>query len=1252
MRKKSLNGKRVMAFALAFSLVLGEASAVVAAPADAETVVSEEECPVDMDIAQTSISENDGAEDNGGETDPVESEETEAEAAEDMEADQALDGSLSKVIGVKTAEQDSEYFYDENYTKRGYYTSFRSQPGISVPGKLTQDAASGLIAYAGHYYGYAAYDAATNRTTLYPNYEKIIVDGNSDAYKDAATGLYTVGGRYYISMSTYQSEDGAQHSYYCPYDEAIVAGQFQSEAEFNQQCGRYTKSDAYYADGNKYAMTPTYYEINGRSFSYRVKAGNIYYCMVSSEIFPNTSYVKFEWNPLAEPVKKTAAGQQMEVGYELEVNGQIYVGDIDAYDAAGNAHTILEAASYEYQKRMADGESVTIRVRGVYYHEENKVGTWEDGTQVGTNVYVIDATGAWSEPTGYTKQPLKTIPAVTGLKAEYQEQEYVSGYTHSLRDTASLSWQAVPQAGNYYVYKIYAKQALPDITTANFASYYYLSSSKKNSLGIKTSSTFVSGSTYLEDSLSNGYTYCYFAVVPSAATGAEYINTQSLGTIAEITSVSAPQKENLPQVTHLRIERTADGSQKLVWDPVKKNVVIYAYTAPQFPAYYNYSLQNPVRNDGNRDYHLYNDLSAAEKRAADEVYSATVTSNGNYVESASLPSGLTAGKTYYFVAYTYDPNKRNQNQIPVTYTKEVKTKNVYGVESASQETYSYYTYTPFSAPSNMVSTRKLLTKPTVYTYVTKNSVKLTMPTTWKITGYEIYRKAGKKFKKIATTTADEYTDTGLKANTSYTYKVRAYSYDLDTKLKSVSEYAIETIKTADAANISMKAVKASKTSVKLSWTKVSGATRYEIYRTNSLNADRKTYSTKYDAAGYKTYLRNERYELVKTLSKRKKSYTDKKLTEGETYKYVVMAYYKTGNKIEYVSDAESVTLELSSIKNLKAVLNGSNVKITWDKDTYATGYELEYTIYNADDSLKQVKPEKRTGKGTSCTISLATGEYVRFRARAVGKNNTYSSWTSVQEARDLAPVKGIKVAVVSKKNADGKQQTGIKVTWKPVAGAKYYKVYRSKVEGAYDKDVKLYDLANGRELIAKETNDNFYDRSTAGGFDGKRTDNNAYYEEYNEVSGSVTGTSAVDYADLPAGVTYYYTVVAYGEIPNAGKDSPVSSVQTSKAAKIVAGGLSSISVKNTKKGKVTVTFNAVEGAKKYTIYRATKKNGKYTKVATVKVTKKNKNKKSLSYTGKAVKKKTYYYKVVAEGTNALKADMDIESATLKIKVKK
>ena len=156
--------------------------------------------------------------------------------------------------------------------------------------------------------------------------------------------------------------------------------------------------------------------------------------------------------------------------------------------------------------------------------------------------------------------------------------------------------------------------------------------------------------------------------------------------------------------------------------------------------------------------------------------------------------------------------------------------------------------------------------------------------------------------------------------------------------------------------------------------------------------------------------------------------------------------------------------------------------------------------------------------------------------------------------------------------------------------------------------------------------------------------------KYNRIDGSVTGTTAYDYADFPSGVTYYYTVVAYGEAPVAGTDSPVYSNQVAKAAKVTADGINTVTLKNSKKGKVTVTFNTVPGAKKYTVYRSMKKGGKYTKVATVKVTKKNKNKKS--YTGKAVKKKTYYYKVVAEGTNELKADMNIESAVKKIKVKK
>ena len=84
-------------------------------------------------------------------------------------------------------------------------------------------------------------------------------------------------------------------------------------------------------------------------------------------------------------------------------------------------------------------------------------------------------------------------------------------------------------------------------------------------------------------------------------------------------------------------------------------------------------------------------------------------------------------------------------------------------------------------------------------------------------------------------------------------------------------------------------------------------------------------------------------------------------------------------------------------------------------------------------------------------------------------------------------------------------------------------------------------------------------------------------------------------------------------------------------------------VKITKKD-VTVSYNKVTGAKTYQIYRAEKKNGKYTLIGTTKKT---------SFADKkAKKKKTYYYKVVVNGRNELLADFTIRSSAVKIKVKK
>ena len=95
---------------------------------------------------------------------------------------------------------------------------------------------------------------------------------------------------------------------------------------------------------------------------------------------------------------------------------------------------------------------------------------------------------------------------------------------------------------------------------------------------------------------------------------------------------------------------------------------------------------------------------------------------------------------------------------------------------------------------------------------------------------------------------------------------------------------------------------------------------------------------------------------------------------------------------------------------------------------------------------------------------------------------------------------------------------------------------------------------------------------------------------------------------------------------------------------IIYGVKVAAKVKNNKKGTVTVSYNKVTGAKTYQIYRAEKKNGKYTLIGTTK---------KMSFADKkAKKKKTYYYKVVVNGRNELLADFTIRSSAVKIKVKK
>jgi len=149
----------------------------------------------------------------------------------------------------------------------------------------------------------------------------------------------------------------------------------------------------------------------------------------------------------------------------------------------------------------------------------------------------------------------------------------------------------------------------------------------------------------------------------------------------------------------------------------------------------------------------------------------------------------------------------------------------------------------------------------------------------------------------------------------------------------------------------------------------------------------------------------------------------------------------------------------------------------------------------------------------------------------------------------------------------------VKITWKKVSGAEKYKVYRSTSK-------------SGKYTLMK----------------------------------TVSGTSYIN-TSAKASTAYYYKVVAV-DTDNTAANSAYSAVvkRTCDLAR------PAVTAKSTVKKQVKLTWKKVTGAKNYVVYRATSKNGKYTKIATTT---------KVSYTNKSLKTgKTYYYKVRAIAKNS------------------
>ncbi|MEE0742352.1 MAG: hypothetical protein U0M21_08750 [Emergencia sp.] len=280
--------------------------------------------------------------------------------------------------------------------------------------------------------------------------------------------------------------------------------------------------------------------------------------------------------------------------------------------------------------------------------------------------------------------------------------------------------------------------------------------------------------------------------------------------------------------------------------------------------------------------------------------------------------------------------------------------------------------------------------------------------------YEVYRSGYRdgEYKKMYTTTSTSYTNTSANPGYTYFYKVKALTPNGASSDESnvVAQKCVE---------VKVDVTKGSSSTGKptLTWDKVNGAAKYEIYR-----------------SGYS----NGKYTKMYTTDKT--TYTNTSASPGYTYYYKVKAVSKGGTTFaESPAIKQLCYLEKPELE--KGVRGDGKPMLTWDKVPGATKYEIYRSGYSDGKYTKMYTTTKTSYTNTSAKA----GYSYYYKVVAVSGNNQKANATS-EVVKQKCMDKGL---VVTKGNNSAGKPT---LTWKSVPGATEYEVYRSGYrDGTYTK---------------------------------------------------------------------------------------------------------------------------------------------------------------------------------------------------------
>lgn len=563
----------------------------------------------------------------------------------------------------------------------------------------------------------------------------------------------------------------------------------------------------------------------------------------------------------------------------------------------------------------------------------------------------------------------------------------------------------------------------------------------------------------------------------------------------------------------------------IIKDDYEKIVNSNIFTTDSNPSRnYQYDVKAYLK-DGENIYQSENDGTVVQVLAAPQSVKATV---NNYNTVTITFQSVEDADGYYI----YRSTSSNGNFSKIG-TADKSSKSFKDTGLTTGKVY-YYKVEAYKAGTSVVSAgimngavsaKPVLSVPVSVKAVSKSYTSIVV--TWdKVEGakqYEVYRSDSKngKYTKVASVTKNTYTDKKLETNKKFYYKVVAVR-DGQTSANS----KVVNSKAVPAATSSLTITSEDYNKLVIKWKKVSGADKYVLYRSTSVESG---------------------YKKLGTFTTT--SYADTKVKGGTPYYYKLVAYRGSAKGTERVEAGVAVTkaTDKITVTNKTATSN----KITWNKITGAQ----KYRVYR---STKKNSGYKAIGKTSKTSYTDKTAKVgTRYYYKVCGIINNYDG--ALSEAKSVVA----KPAKVTNLKVTGSGNGKAKLTWDKSADADHYQIYVSA------------EAKSGYRL-AKEVTTNSYVASLA-------SNATTYYRVYAVASGvkgnykqiSYTAASGISLnkteADIKIGGALQLTATI---LPANATDKTVTwKTSNKKVATVTDTGV----VTGKKNGTCTITATASNG---------------------------------------------------------------------------